>query len=347
MNPDRNTLNESQARAKISQETAPRKTLSFYRYTLIQEPKTLRDELFKAWSALGVLGRVYVAKEGINAQISLPESQLPAFREHLESFEMFSGTPLKFAIEEPTLSFWKLTIKVRRQIVADNLPAGSYDMNHVGTHLSAVAFNQAIDQGAIIVDMRNRYESAIGRFEHAITPSSQTFSDELREVATLLSNRKAEKIALYCTGGIRCEKASAYLKQQGFLDVNQLHGGIIHYQHQVKQEEIENKFHGKNFVFDGRMAETVTDEILGTCFTCKQAADRYTNCKNDLCHALFIQCEPCEKNMFGTCSPTCQSIAILPEEERKRLRKNRKATFKILQSPSSPHILEDYELHAH
>ncbi len=332
MHPFRNTLSAPQAKAKLAEESFVRKTLSFYRYVNLEDPQTLRDELYKAWEALGVLGRVYVANEGINAQISVPEPELENFRAHLESVLAFSGVPFKFALEEPTLSFWKLVIKVRKQIVADNLPAQTYDITNVGTHLDAKTFNEEIEKGAIVVDMRNKYESDIGKFEKAITPSSQTFSDELQEVMQLLANKKDEKILLYCTGGIRCEKASAFLKHEGFADVNQLYGGIINYKHEIAREGLESKFHGKNFVFDGRMAEAVTDEVIGTCYTCKCPADTYNNCTSDLCHALFIQCDDCRVKTRGACSSECEKIAQLAQEERANIRKGQKAQFKVLAS---------------
>jgi UPF0176 protein len=290
----------------------------------------VRDELFVAWEELGVLGRVYLAHEGINAQISVPKPNVEAFRKHIDASPLFSGVPFKYALEEPAISFWKLIIKVRKQIVADNLPADTYDITNVGKHLNAREFNEAIEQGALVVDMRNKYESDIGHFENAVTPSSQTFGDELQEVIEILADKKQEKVLLYCTGGIRCEKASAFLKHHGFEDVSQLYGGIINYKHDLEREGLQSKFKGKNFVFDGRMAEAVTDDVLGACLTCKQPADTYDNCASDLCHALFIQCASCKTNMLGTCSQACRNIAALPMEERIKIRKGRKASFKIL-----------------
>jgi UPF0176 protein len=327
-----NKLNHEQALQKLAAETFSRQTISFYRYVHIDEPTTLRDELFTAWSDLGVLGRVYLSHEGINAQINVPKPQFDNFRKLVDASPYFSGVEFKFAIEEPALAFWKLIIKVRKQIVADDLDPGSYDLSNVGTHLNAKAFNAAIDQGALVVDMRNKYESDIGRFENAVTPSSQTFGDELQEVVKLLDDKKNEKVLLYCTGGIRCEKASAFLKHNGFKDVSQLYGGIINYKHEIEQAGLESKFKGKNFVFDGRMAEAVTPDVLGQCFNCKSPADTYDNCSSDLCHALFIQCVNCKKAMLGACSAECRAIAALPIEERQIIRKGRKAKFKILSS---------------
>ena len=327
-----NKLNREQALKKLAAETFSRQTISFYRYVQIENPSELRDQLFTAWSELGVLGRVYLSTEGINAQISVPKPELKTFRKLIDASPYFANVEFKYAIEEPATAFWKLIIKVRKQIVADDLDAGSYDLSNVGTHLNAKEFNQAIEQGALVVDMRNKYESDIGRFENAVTPSSQTFGDELQEVVKLLDDKKNEKVLLYCTGGIRCEKASAFLKHNGFNDVSQLYGGIINYKHEIEREGLESKFKGKNYVFDGRMAEAVTPDVLGKCFNCKSPADTYDNCSSDLCHALFIQCAGCKAKMLGACSDECRLIAALPLEERKVVRKGRKAKFKILSS---------------
>lgn len=327
-----NTLNREQGLAKLAAETFSRQTISFYRYVGIDNPKALRDELFLAWSKLGVLGRVYVAHEGINAQISVPQPNVDAFRKLIDTSPLFSDVPFKYALEEPATSFWKLIIKVRKQIVADNLPGDAYDISNVGKHLNAREFNEAIEQGALVVDMRNKYESDIGHFENAITPNAQTFGDELQEVIQTLADKKQAKVLLYCTGGIRCEKASAFLKHNGFEDVSQLYGGIINYKHDLEREGLASKFKGKNFVFDGRMAEAVTNEVIGKCLHCKQPADTYDNCASDLCHALFIQCANCKQSMLGTCSQDCRALAALPLEERVKIRKGRKATFKVLTS---------------
>jgi UPF0176 protein len=327
-----NKLNREQALQKLAAETFSRQTVSFYRYVRIDDPAALRDQVFMAWSELGILGRVYLSHEGINAQISVPKPQLETFRQLIDASPYFAHVEFKFAIEEPALAFWKLIVKVRKQIVADDLEPDSYDLANVGTHLNAQEFNAAIDQGAVVVDMRNKYESDIGHFENAVTPESQTFGDELQEVVKTLADKKDEKVLLYCTGGIRCEKASAFLKHNGFNNVSQLYGGIINYKHEVEREGLENKFKGKNFVFDGRMAEAVTHDVLGKCFTCKSPADTYDNCSSDLCHALFIQCADCKKSMLGACSDECRTIAAMPIEARKIVRKGRKAKFKVLSS---------------
>ena len=139
-----------------------------------------------------------------------------------------------------------------------------------------------------------------------------------------LKNKKDEKILLYCTGGIRCEKTSAYLKHHGFKDVNQLHGGIIEYAKQVKEAGIKNKFIGKNFVFDDRLAEKISNETISTCDQCGKPCDDYTNCNYVDCNLLFIQCEKCKHTYDGCCTKDCSKMASLPKEEQKEIRKQRK-----------------------
>jgi len=326
----RNKLNKAEAMKLLRQETWERITLSFYRYVPISNPSRLRDELFADWSALGVLGRIYVATEGINAQINVPEPKLEEFKRQLDSYDAFRAMPFKIGLEQG-LSFYKLAIKVKRQIVADGLPAGTYDVSAVGKHLTAPEVNEALEQPeTVVVDMRNHYESEVGYFQDAIRPDVDTFKEALPEAAKLLQGKEDKKIILYCTGGIRCEKASSYLKAQGFQDVNQIYGGIIYYAEQVKKLGLESKFIGKNFVFDERLGERVTEDIVSTCHQCGQASDHHTNCVNEMCNLLFIQCLACEQKLEGACSGPCQQYIHLPEETKKSLRQAQTPTNKTI-----------------
>ncbi|MDG2343211.1 MAG: rhodanese-related sulfurtransferase [Flavobacteriales bacterium] len=316
-----NKLNRSAAEEKIREENFARVTLSFYRYIKINDPKKVRDDLFFIWEAWGVLGRIYIAKEGINAQLCVPEHFLDAFKKHLNNYDAFKNLPFKIAIEEPKVSFYKLTVKVKKQIVADGLKENEYDVTDIGRHLNASEWNKAMADGAIVVDMRNHYESEIGHFENAICPEAETFREELPMVKDILKGKEDEKVLLYCTGGIRCEKASSYLKHFGFNDVNQLHGGIINYSHQVQSNvDLNNKFLGKNFVFDDRLSERISDDVISNCHQCGKPCDYHVNCKNLHCNLLFIQCSDCAKKHSGCCSPSCLDIISLPEEEQKKLR---------------------------
>lgn len=325
-----NKLNKAQAILELEKEPFKRRTISFYKYVRIENPDQMRDELWRTWQALGVKGRVYVAHEGINAQISVPEPLLDIFRTYLNLFKEFKNVPFKFGLEEHHLSFWKLTVKVRSQIVADGLPEEAYDVENVGRHLTAEEWNEAMDNGAIVVDMRNAYESDIGHFKGAIRPESNTFRDELPEVLEKLKGKEQEKILLYCTGGVRCEKTSAFLREHGFDDVNQLHGGIIEYTHQVKQQSLPNQFIGANYVFDGRKIETITEDKLANCYTCKTKTNQIVNCANPACHAIMSQCESCTKKTASTCSQICRDILALPEEEQRKIRQKTSDTFRVL-----------------
>ncbi|HLA55827.1 MAG TPA: rhodanese-related sulfurtransferase [Flavobacterium sp.] len=317
-----NTLSAEERAVMIDDAGKQRLTLSFYAYAQIENPKQFRDELFLAWNPLEVLGRIYVAHEGINAQLSLPADHFYEFKETIEKYDFMKGIRLNIAVEHDDFSFLKLTIKVRDKIVADGLNDDTFDATNIGIHLKAAEFNQMLeDPDTIVVDMRNHYESEIGHFTQAIKPDVDTFRESLPIIEEQLAEHKSDKkLLMYCTGGIRCEKASAYFKHKGFENVYQLEGGIIEYARQVKAEGLESKFIGKNFVFDHRLGERITDDIVSQCHQCGKPCDVHTNCANEGCHLLFIQCEDCKKSMEGCCSAECVDIVHLPEDEQKAIR---------------------------
>lgn len=328
----RNLLAPELLRARLEREGAERTTLSFYRYVRLSDVSTMRNELYAEWEALGVLGRVYLASEGINAQVSLPSMHLDRFREVVYGRVEFAGVPFKIALSETDPSFLKLTIKSKRKLVADGLADDAFDVTNVGEHLSAAAFNQRMASGATVVDMRNNYESAIGHFEGALLPKADKFHGALTEVLEVLDGKQNEEVLLYCTGGIRCEKASAYLKHHGFKNVGQLHGGIIDYAHQVNREGLANKFKGRNFVFDGRMAERISDEVVGTCMQCGDVSDRIANCLEESCNLLLVQCEACAEKYADCCSPSCREVHLLPEDAQREWRKGRVTRSTIIKA---------------
>lgn len=316
-----NRINKEELKEKLQNETFQRKTISFYKYHYLDSPQEFRDELFRDWFSLDCFGRIYVAREGINAQMSVPEHHFRLFLETLKKYEILNGIPIKYAIEDDGKSFYKLTIKVRPKLVADGLDDGSYDVTNVGKHLSGVEFHKQLGQeNTVVVDMRNYYESEIGRFEGAICPEADTFREELEIVTDLLEDKKDKKVLLYCTGGIRCEKASAYLKDKGFEDVNQLHGGILEYTRQIRTANLDSKFVGKNFVFDERLDESVNGTIISKCHQCGTACDSHTNCENLGCHILFIQCVECAKKHKGCCTPECTEEKTLGITRKKENR---------------------------
>jgi UPF0176 protein len=318
-----NTLSAEERAELIDQAGKQRLTLSFYAYAKIENPQQFRNDLFIAWNALDALGRTYVAKEGINAQMSVPAENIEAFRETLEAYDFMKNIRLNVAVEHDDHSFLKLTVKVRDKIVADGLNDETFDVTNIGVHLKAQEFNQILeDPDTIVVDFRNHYESEIGHFKGAITPDVETFRESLPIINEQLKDHKDDKnLVMYCTGGIRCEKASAYFKHQGFKKVYQLEGGIINYAKQIKEEGLESKFIGKNFVFDHRLGERITDDIVSQCHQCGNPCDNHTNCENEGCHLLFIQCDNCKAIMENCCSVECQETIHLPIDEQIQLRR--------------------------
>lgn len=314
-------ISRAEQKRRAAADTRPRTTLSWYRYVQLPEPQAFRDRLFEQFSGWDCYGRIYVAQEGINAQMNVPTEHWEAFDSWVQSQPELAGVPYKIAVEEAEKpSFYKLTIKVRPKIVADGLDDTSFDVTDTGEYLTAEEMNEYIDDPeAVVVDMRNAYESEVGHFAGAVTPPVETFREELQTVPEMLRVHKNKKIALYCTGGIRCEKASAWLKHQGFANVRHLRGGIIEYAHQVQEKQLPNKFRGKNFVFDERLGERVSEEVIARCHLCCTApSDTHYHCQNQICHALYIGCEDCVTKRQGYCSRLCAWSDRLPQSMKKR-----------------------------
>ena len=326
-----NRVSQKELKKLLFEEKEPRVTLSFYTYASIENPQGFRDEFYKNLNELKVFGRVYVASEGINAQMSVPEANFEKFKEYLNTIPFLKNVRLNIAVDNDARlngavgqgkSFWVLKVKVRNKIVADGITDPSFNMNRKGKYVDANSFNKlTADPETIVVDMRNHYEYEVGHFENAIKIPSDTFREQLPMAVSMLQKKKDKNIIMYCTGGIRCEKASAYMLLNGFKNVYHLEGGIINYANKVKDENLPNKFLGKNFVFDGRLGEKIGDEVISHCHQCGEPCDTHTNCANEACHLLFIQCKSCAEKYEGCCSEECQAENKLPEEEKKQKRK--------------------------
>ncbi|WP_435135466.1 rhodanese-related sulfurtransferase [Formosa sp. A9] len=335
-----NKLSAKERAELIEKAGKDRLTLSFYQYAKIENPTEFRNQLFVVWNKLDVLGRIYVAHEGINGQLSLPADRFNAFKTHLDTIPFLKDIRLNIAVEQDNMSFLKLKVKVRDKIVADGLNDDTFDVTNKGVHVGAQQFNELIeDENTILVDMRNHYESEIGHFKNAITPDVDTFRESLPIIEDDLKEFKENKnLVMYCTGGIRCEKASAYFKHKGFKNVFQLEGGIIEYTRQVNESQLDNKFIGKNFVFDERRSERISDDVIARCHQCGAPADTHVNCANDACHLLFIQCDACKEEMDGCCSSNCKEVHSLPQDEQKALRRGQGNSNDIFKKGRADHL---------
>jgi UPF0176 protein len=317
-----NRINNEELKQRLMQETEKRITVSFYQYFEIENPPAFRDYLYKNLHTLKVFGRIYLAKEGINAQASVPESNFEAMKNFLYRIPALNGLRINIAVDDDGKSFWVLKVKVREKIVADGINDPSFNMYKKGKYVDAVTMNKLLeDLNTIVIDMRNHYEYEVGHFVKAIEVPSDTFRDQLPMAVEMMKGNEDKNIIMYCTGGIRCEKASAYMLHKGFKNVYHLEGGIINYARQAKQLGLESYFKGKNFVFDNRLGERITNDVIARCHQCGKPCDTHTNCKNNGCHLLFIQCEDCAKTYDGCCSKECADTLNLPLERQKQLRK--------------------------
>jgi len=320
--PLHNTRSAKELREEMLRSEEVRSTISFYRYARIEDVQKFRDAIYAGFEKLGIMGRVYVAAEGINAQISCPEANIPALREFLDSFPFLQGIRLNIALDDDGKSFWVLKVKVRAKIVADGIEDPEFDIMKRGRYLGPAEYNAlAAQEDTIVIDMRNHYEYEVGHFENAIEIPSDTFREQLPMAVEMMQEHKDKNIIMYCTGGIRCEKASAYFLHKGFENVYHIEGGIINYVNKARELGLPLKFRGKNFVFDGRMGERITEEIISKCHQCGAPCDTHINCANEGCHLLFIQCGECRARYDACCSDVCKEIHALPEEEQKLLRR--------------------------
>jgi UPF0176 protein len=278
--------------------------LLYYCYTQIADPETFRDEHHELCLSLNLRGRIIVAAEGLNGTVSGLKADTERYMETVKADPRFAHIDFKV---EPyhKHSFAKLHVRVKPEIVHS-------DLHHInpaqktGIHLSPAEFKKLKDaEDVVILDVRSKYEHAIGKFKNAVTLDIENFRDFPGKISEL-EQFKGKKIITYCTGGIKCEKASAYLLEQGFENVYQLHGGIIKY----AIEEGGEDFEGKCYVFDGRVVADVNKinpKVISTCYICGTECDRMVNCANPKCNIHVPICENCGWEMEGACSVECKS----------------------------------------
>lgn len=283
------------------------KIVLFYKYIDITYPEQIRKWQEKICKQLKLTGRIIIAHEGINGTLGgLPEA-LECYKKEISSNSLFQNIDFK---ESPGGSdfFPRLRIVVKNEITHLGLDPQVITVHNGGQHLTpqqAHAFIQSKTKDLIILDARNNYESRIGKFEDALTPDINNFRDLPKYIDQNVDLFKDKEILMYCTGGIRCERASSYLNSKNIAKkVYQIEGGIQRYVEKFPQ----GFFRGKNYVFDGRIAVKVTDDILTSCDICAIPFDDYTNCLNAECNKQYIACELCIQKLGNTCSTQCHEL---------------------------------------
>jgi len=274
----------------------------FYKFTEIDNPEEFIEEHLKFCTNEGLLGKILVAKEGINGSLSGSEVQIKKYKEYLASLSQFSD--INFKEEIGTFNpFKKMIVHQKNEIIRMDQ---NLDLNKRGKYISPQELMELYDgdEEFIVLDTRNNYESEVGKFKNAITPDIETFR-EFPEALKSLEDKKDKKIITYCTGGIRCEKATSYMINEGFTNVYQLQDGIINF----CQQYPDTFWEGKCFVFDQRLLSHVDPdaEPITNCIHCKESCDRYQNCKNPTCDDFIVLCENCAKKFNGCCSDKCVS----------------------------------------
>lgn len=279
------------------------RVILYYNYVSIEDPDTYRDEHHLFCIQNNLLGRVIVSKEGLNGTVSGLTDDCNAYMRYLHLDDRFKATQFKIE-EHDHHTFKKLHVRVKDEIVNSDLPVNP--IVRTGKHLDPADFKRMMhDEDVVLVDMRSNYEHSVGRFKGAITFDMENLR-ELPDHVQEIEHLRDKKIITYCTGGIKCEKASAYLLERGFENVYQLHGGIIRYGAEAGGED----FDGKCYVFDSRVAievNTVNPEIISECYVCGKKCDRMINCANAECNRHAPICEECSESLDGACSPVCQS----------------------------------------
>ena len=295
--------------------------IACYRFFALQgDLEEMRWPLKEKCLRLSLKGSILLSKQGINCFLSGSPEAIKEIKQVLQDTFGITDLIFKESLSE-SQPFNRMLVKVKQQIVPTD-DSNIDPTNHTGPTISPQEFKRWMDEGRemLILDTRNDYEYRIGAFENSAHLDIKNFREYEKNLSQIDEKWKDKPVVMFCTGGIRCEKASAYYKHKGFKNVFQLEGGIINYVRQVEANDLENKFLGKNFVFDERRSERISDDVIANCHQCGKPADMHTNCANEACHLLFIQCDECKAQMENCCSTSCMEINRLPFEEQKVLR---------------------------
>jgi UPF0176 protein len=278
---------------------------SFYKYVKINNLEEFQKQHLDFCNKLGIKGKILIAEEGINGSVSGTKEQTEKYKEELKKNKLFNNIKFKDNLSEAH-PFRKTIVRIRKEIVTSGLKV---NLENKGAYISPKELNKLIakNKDVILVDARNNYESKIGKFRNAIAPDIELFR-EFKNIKTCLEKFKDKKIVTYCTGGVRCEKASALLRENGFNNVFQLEGGILNYINQFPDKHFE----GRCFVFDNRISipSGSKNNEISFCELCHVPSGRYINCRNVNCDKMFLCCEECSNYMEGACSKKCRAKAF-------------------------------------
>ncbi|HET7656735.1 MAG TPA: rhodanese-related sulfurtransferase [Bacillales bacterium] len=290
------------------------RVLLYYKYVPIEDHETFAREHLDFCKELGLRGRILVAEEGLNGTVSGTVAQTDVYMETLRKDPRFSDIEFKIDPADGH-AFKKMFVRARDEIVSLKLEEDVNPNKLTGEYLDPKDFYEELQKDDVVVlDARNEYEYRIGHFRGAINPDIESFRELPKWIEENLKDKKDKRVLAYCTGGIRCEKLTGYLKKEGFENVAQLHGGIVTY---GKDPEVKGRlYEGKCYVFDDRrmvpVNRTEEDRVIGECFHCGKTEDRYVNCANPECNRQYICCESCETKYKRSCSDECR------EHERNR-----------------------------
>lgn len=283
------------------------KLLLYYKYVTIPQPNATMLEQKKFCQLHNIKGRILIAPEGINGTIAGTKEAIEAYRLFMDSHPLFSDIDFKETLGSAEY-FPRLRTVVKKELINFRVPFEQRPHEKTGQHLTPEqvhALLQNKPENLVVLDARNNYESAIGTFQGAITPNIDNFRDLPGFIEKNVALFKDKHVLMFCTGGIRCEPASAYLNNLGIADkVYQIEGGICRYVEQFP----DGYFRGKNYVFDGRVAVRITDDVLSQCYLCRIPCDEYTNCINASCNKQILACDTCLANFNTTCSAVCKKL---------------------------------------
>ncbi len=283
------------------------KILLFYQYVKLQNPEAIAKWQRKLCASLNLTGRILIGDEGINGTLGGTTQETDEYKKQMLAHESFADVDFKDSDGDASC-FPRMQITVREEIVTIGKDKQKYNEKDGGVHLTPEQTHELIasqPDDLVILDARNQFEAEIGKFTDAIVPDIHVFRDFPEYIEKNADKFKDKQVLMYCTGGIRCERASTVVKKHtGAKKVFQMLGGI----HRYAEKYPEGFFRGKNYVFDRRIALKVNDDILSTCMLCKEKCDTYTNCLNALCNKHFICCATCKDTFNNTCSEACKTL---------------------------------------